>query len=135
MLAGGTRATEGELANGLFFKPTLIDQAPLDSLPMREETYGPVAAVHACDSIDALTKVANSLHFGLAAYVYSEDLEAAWALADRLEFGAVGINVSDTSDLQAPFGGWKMSGLGRELGVEGLHAFLEPKHVRMRVRR
>lgn len=135
VLVGGTRANEGELANGLFFEPTLIDEAPLDSLPMREETYGPVAAIHACDSIDELTKIANSLHFGLAAYVYSEDLEAAWALADRLEFGAVGINVSDTSDLQAPFGGWKMSGLGRELGVEGLHAFLEPKHVRMRVRR
>lgn len=65
--------------------------------------------------------------------MYSEYLEAAWALADRLEFGAVGINVSDTSELQAPFGGWKLSGAGRELGVEGLNTFLEPKHIKMRV--
>ena len=85
-------------------------------------------------TLDELLAVANSLPFGLAAYIYSEDLEAAWALADRLEFGAVGINVSDTSELQAPFGGWKLSGFGRELGIEGLHTFLEPKHIKMRVK-
>ena len=100
---------------------------------MTEETYGPVAAIRSCGSLDELLAVSNSLSFGLAAYVYSEDLELAWALADRLEFGAVGINVNDTSELQAPFGGWKLSGFGRELGPEGLDAFLEPKHVKMRV--
>lgn len=133
VIAGGARAAGGELAKGLFFQPTLLDGAPLDSLPMTEETYGPVAAIRSCGSLDELLKVSNSLRFGLAAYVYSEDLELAWALADRLEFGAVGINVSDTSELQAPFGGWKLSGFGRELGPEGLDAFLEPKHVKMRV--
>ena len=69
------------------------------------------------------------------AYVYGEDLERAWSVAERLEFGAVGVNVNDTSELQAPFGGWKMSGMGRELGPEGLDAFLEPKHIKLRVRR
>jgi acyl-CoA reductase-like NAD-dependent aldehyde dehydrogenase len=133
MVCGGERATEGELARGHFFKPTLIDNASLDSLPMREETYGPLAAVRSCRSIDEILRISNSLRFGLAAYVYSEDLERAWALADRLEFGGVGINVSDTSELQAPFGGWKLSGVGRELGREGLETFLEPKHVRIRV--
>ena len=54
--------------------------------------------------------------------------------AERLETGAVGINVNDTTELQAPFGGWKLSGLGRELGVEGLMAFREPKHIKMRLR-
>ena len=133
VITGGGPATSGRLERGLFFQPTLLDGAPLDSLPMTEETYGPVAAIRQCASVDELLSVSNSLRFGLAAYVYSEDLERAWALADRLEFGAVGINVSDTSELQAPFGGWKLSGFGRELGPEGLETFLEPKHIRMRV--
>ena len=78
--------------------------------------------------------VANALPYGLAAYVYSGDLERAWAFAERLECGAVGVNVNDTSELQAPFGGWKLSGIGRELGVEGLMAFRETKHIRIRLR-
>ena len=133
VISGGGRATDGVLKKGLFFQPTLLDGASLDCLPMKEETYGPVAAIRSCGSLEELLTVSNSLRFGLAAYVYTEDLERAWALADRLEFGAVGINVSDTSELQAPFGGWKLSGFGRELGPEGLDAFLEPKHIRMRV--
>ena len=133
IITGGAPAATGVLERGLFFQPTLLDDTPLDSLPMTQETYGPVAAMRSCGSLDELLAVSNSLRFGLAAYVYSEDLERAWALADRLEFGAVGINVSDTSELQAPFGGWKLSGFGRELGPEGLEAFLEPKHIKMRV--
>ena len=133
LVAGGGPAASGNLNKGLFFRPTLLDDAPLDCLPMKEETYGPVAAIRQCGSLDELLSVSNGLRFGLAAYVYSEDLERAWALADRLEFGAVGINVSDTSELQAPFGGWKLSGFGRELGPEGLETFLEPKHIKMRV--
>ena len=135
ILIGGKRATDGLLSKGLFYQPTLVDDAALDSLPMREETYGPLAALHACGSVEEILSISNSLRFGLAAYIYSEDLETAWAFADRLEFGAVGINVSDTSELQAPFGGWKLSGVGRELGVEGLTTFLEPKHIKMRVNR
>ena len=133
ILSGGGPAVTGGLEKGLFFQPTLLDDAPLDSLPMTEETYGPVAAIRRCRSVDEQLSVSNSLRFGLAAYVYSGNLERAWALADRLEFGAVGINVSDTSELQAPFGGWKLSGFGRELGPEGLDTFLEPKHIKMRV--
>lgn len=133
IITGGGPAASGSLKRGLFFQPTLLDDTPLDSLPMTEETYGPVAAIRSCGSLDELLSVSNGLRFGLAAYVYSEDLERAWAVADRLEFGAVGINVNDTSELQAPFGGWKLSGFGRELGPEGLDAFLEPKHIKMRV--
>ena len=133
IVSGGGPAAGGGLDGGLFFQPTLLDDAPLDCLPMTEETYGPVAAIRRCQSTDELLAVSNSPRYGLAAYVYSENLEQAWALADRLEFGAVGINVSDTSELQAPFGGWKMSGVGRELGPEGLSSFLEPKHIKMRV--
>lgn len=133
VVIGGKPATAGILSDGLFFQPTILDNTSLDSLPMKEETYGPVAAIRSLDSVGEILRVSNSLEFGLAAYLYSNDLEAAWALADRLEFGAVGINVSDTSELQAPFGGWKLSGVGRELGPEGLQTFLEAKHIKMRV--
>ncbi len=133
IVTGGKPATTGALSDGLFFHPTILDNASLDSLPMKEETYGPVAAIRSIESIGEILRVSNSLEFGLAAYLYSDDLEAAWSLADRLEFGAVGINVSDTSELQAPFGGWKLSGVGRELGPEGLRTFLEQKHIKMRV--
>ena len=79
--------------------------------------------------------MANALPFGLTAYVYSGDLERAWSLAERIEAGSVGINVNDTSELQAPFGGWKMSGMGRELGREGIEAFREIKHLKIRMRK
>jgi succinate-semialdehyde dehydrogenase/glutarate-semialdehyde dehydrogenase len=135
VLAGGAAPTGSDYAHGHFFRPTVIDDAPLDSLPMIEESFGPLAAIAPYGSEAEMLRIANSLEYGLAAYIYSRDLERVWALAERLDFGAVGVNVNDTSELQAPFGGWKMSGLGRELGPEGLEAYLEPKHLKMRVRR
>ena len=80
-----------------------------------------------------MLKIANGLEYGLAAYIYGNDLEKVWLLAENLDFGAIGINVNDTSELQAPFGGWKMSGVGRELGPEGLMSYLEPKHLKMKL--
>ncbi len=133
LLAGGERPAGDRFARGTFYRPTVIDDAPLHSLPMMSETYGPLAAITAFDTTEQMIGMANSVEYGLAAYVYGRDLERMWAIADRLEFGGVGINVNDVSELQAPFGGWKMSGIGRELGPEGLEAYLEPKLVKMRV--
>ena len=90
--------------------------------------------MHAAADDAELLRIANDSPYGLAAYVYSGDLERAWAFAERLEVGQVGVNVNDTTELQAPFGGWKLSGIGRELGPEGLMAYLETRHLRMRVR-
>lgn len=135
VLAGGHRPSGAEFARGSYFRPTVIDNAPLNSLPMTEESFGPIAAIAAYDTEREMLDIANGLDFGLAAYIYGKDLERIWGLAEELDFGAVGVNVNDTSDLQAPFGGWKMSGLGRELGPEGLEAYLETKHLKMRVRR
>ncbi|MCR9135859.1 MAG: aldehyde dehydrogenase family protein [Alphaproteobacteria bacterium] len=134
LISGGYRPDEKTYSKGTFYRPTVIDDAPVDSLPMCEETYGPLAAIAAFDTENDMLDLANGLEYGLAAYLYGADLERCWALADRLEFGAVGVNVNDTSELQAPFGGWKMSGMGRELGPEGLDAYMEPKHIKMRVR-
>jgi succinate-semialdehyde dehydrogenase/glutarate-semialdehyde dehydrogenase len=135
LLVGGAAPKSSAYDKGFFFEPTLIDDAPDAALVMREESYGPIAGIRRVrDDAEALA-VANALPFGLAAYVYSGDLERAWAFAERLETGAVGININDTTELQAPFGGWKLSGVGRELGPEGLMAFRESKHIKMRMRR
>jgi len=134
LIAGGGRPDGDAYDRGFFFQPTVVDDVPDGALALTEETFGPLAAVRpVADDREALA-VANALPFGLAAYVYSGDLERAWSLAERIEAGAVGVNVNDTSELQAPFGGWKMSGIGRELGREGIEAFRESKHIKMRVR-
>ena len=134
LIVGAEPPSGSAYERGFFFNPTLIDGADDAALVMRQESYGPIAAVRRVrDEAEALA-VANALPFGLAAYVYSRDLERAWGFAEKLETGAVGINVNDTTELQAPFGGWKLSGLGRELGREGLMAFREPKHIKMRLR-
>lgn len=134
LLAGGAPPRGAAYDKGFFFEPTLIDDAPDAALAMTEESYGPIAAIRRVrDDAEALS-VANCLPFGLAAYVYSRDLERAWRFAERLETGAVGVNINDTTELQAPFGGWKLSGVGRELGPEGLMAFRESKHIKIRMR-
>ncbi len=135
LVAGGHAPADPALRRGSFYHPTLVDDAPLDSLPMTTETFGPLTAMRGFATQAEMLRLANGLPYGLAAYIYTNDLERGWAVADRLEFGMVGINVNDTSELQAPFGGWKFSGIGRELGREGLDAYLQTKSIRMRVRR
>jgi acyl-CoA reductase-like NAD-dependent aldehyde dehydrogenase len=134
LVIGGGPLRGADYDRGTFFAPTVIDDVPLEARVMREETFGPVAAVHAARGDRALLAATNASPYGLAAYVYADDLERAWAFAERVEAGAVGVNVNDTTELQAPFGGWKLSGLGRELGPEGLQTYLQPRHLRMRVR-
>jgi succinate-semialdehyde dehydrogenase / glutarate-semialdehyde dehydrogenase len=134
LVVGGSAPRGTAYDRGFFFEPTLIDGATDDALVMTQESYGPIASLRRVrDDAEALA-VANALPYGLAAYVYSCDLERAWSFAEKLECGAVGVNVNDTTELQAPFGGWKLSGLGRELGPEGLLAFRETKHIKIRVR-
>ena len=133
-LLWGGRAPEGEgFARGSFYLPTVLRDVPDDARVMREETFGPVAPIVAFSSDDEAVARANATPYGLAAYVFGRDLARALAIAERLEFGGVGVNVNDVTELRAPFGGWKESGLGRELGPEGLDAYLEPKHVRIRL--
>jgi succinate-semialdehyde dehydrogenase / glutarate-semialdehyde dehydrogenase len=134
LLVGGGAPKNSEYDRGFFFEPTLIDDAPDAALVMTQESYGPIAGIRRIRDDSEALAVANALPFGLAAYVYSGDLDRAWAFAERLETGAVGVNINDTTELQAPFGGWKLSGLGRELGAEGLLAFRESKHIKIRVR-
>lgn len=132
VVTGGSRPRGGAFDRGTFFEPTVLDRVPLDARVMREETFGPVAAVHRFDSAEDAIRIANSTPYGLAAYVFGQDLDRAWGVAESLHAGGVGVNVNDVTELQAPFGGWKMSGFGRELGPEGLRAMMQQRHIRLR---
>lgn len=131
LLFGG-REPEGEAyRKGYFFRPTVLGQADHSMRVMREETFGPVAPIMKFKTLDEAVRLANDTEYGLAAYIFTNDLKTAFRAAEGLEAGGIGINVNNVVDLQAPFGGWKESGLGRELGHYGLDAYLETKHIRL----
>lgn len=134
LVCGGKAPSDEEYARGFFYEPTLVDEVPDEALAMTEETFGPLAAIRRVSDDREAVLIANALPYGLTAYVYSGDLERAWSMAEKIEAGSVGVNVNDTSELQAPFGGWKLSGIGRELGHEGIEAFREKKHIKIRLR-
>ncbi len=134
LLIGGGVPGDDQFANGFFFEPTLVDDVPDGALALTQETFGPLAAIRPVADDAEAVRIANALPFGLAAYVYSGDLGRGWSVAEAIEAGAVGVNVNDTSELHAPFGGWKMSGIGRELGPEGILAFRETKHIKLNLR-
>jgi len=93
----------------------------------REETFGPVAAIISYSDDDNLLEMANDTHYGLAAYVYTENLSVAMKMFEGLRFGIIGINDINPTAAAAPFGGMKESGMGREGGAEGIEEYLETK--------
>ncbi|UCF97390.1 MAG: NAD-dependent succinate-semialdehyde dehydrogenase [Spirochaetaceae bacterium] len=130
LLCGGKPAEVGGAGSGgIYLQPTVLADVPADAACMREETFAPVAPVCAFDHEEQAIEQANNTRYGLAAYAYTNDLNRAWRLAERLEAGTIAINDAVPSTSNAPFGGMKESGLGRELGSEGLEAFLETKHI------
>jgi succinate-semialdehyde dehydrogenase/glutarate-semialdehyde dehydrogenase len=122
----GGKAVDGP---GFFYPPTVIANVGPGSDILDTEVFGPVAAVIPFDHPDDAIRLANATEFGLAAYVYSNDLKAALQLADRIECGMVAVNRGLVSDAAAPFGGVKQSGLGREGGHHGLLEYCEAKYI------
>lgn len=114
---------------GFFFEATVLADVPRGSLCMMEETFAPIAPVCVFDKEEEVVQLANNSSHGLAAYVFTRDLSRAFRLMDSIEAGIISINDGLPTTSQAPFGGMKSSGWGRELGSEGLEAFLETKHV------
>ncbi|MGE0066483.1 MAG: aldehyde dehydrogenase [Solirubrobacterales bacterium] len=131
ILVGGDR---GGIAQGHFLSPAVVTGAAADSALLTEETFGPVAPIVPVKSLDEAIALANGTEFGLGANVYTGDLESAVRCMRELRAGTVWINDPLTDNDAGPFGGFKQSGLGRELGREGLEAFQETKHVHMESR-
>lgn len=118
---------------GFFSAPTLFANVAADMRIAREEIFGPVLVVTPFDDADAVLKEANNTRYGLASGLYTRDVNKAHLMAERLEAGAVWINGYGTIHPTMPLGGWKESGWGRELGTEGVEAFLEKKSVFVRL--
>jgi acyl-CoA reductase-like NAD-dependent aldehyde dehydrogenase len=114
---------------GHFFSPAVVTGAPPETDLLREETFGPVAPIVPVASLDEAIELANGTRFGLGANVYTGDLETAVRCMREIKAGTVWINDPLTDNDAGPFGGYKQSGLGRELGQEGLEAFQETKHA------
>jgi succinate-semialdehyde dehydrogenase/glutarate-semialdehyde dehydrogenase len=132
VLTGGTRSQRFE--RGYFFEPTVISNLSPDARILTDEPFAPVMPLLDFSKIDDVIKAANNTRYGLAAYVFTNDLTVAWRMAEGLEAGIIGINDPVPATPQSPFGGMKESGLGRELGHEGLEAYLETKAVSYKLR-
>ena len=127
LLAGGTRLLDNGLEKGCFYSATLLTDVAPDMLIYREETFGPVAGVVPFDDEDDVIAMANDTRYGLAAYVYTQNLARALRTFEQLQFGIIGINDINPTSAAAPFGGMKESGLGREGAREGIEEYLETK--------
>jgi len=129
LLHGGERLSGAGYDAGFFFAPTLLANVTPEMEIYREETFGPIAAVSIFDDDDEVIARANDTRYGLASYLYTQNLGRAWRTLERLHFGIVGINDINPTAAAAPFGGMKQSGLGREGGSEGIAEYLETKLV------
>ncbi|MGE0815262.1 MAG: NAD-dependent succinate-semialdehyde dehydrogenase [Vicinamibacterales bacterium] len=124
---GGSRPADRPA--GYFYAPTVVTDLAPDAPLYREEIFGPVLPVSTFDGVDEAIALANRTRYGLAAYIWTNHLSTALHAAERLEFGLVGVNEWTPHATEAPFAGWKESGLGRESGAEGLEEYLETKLV------
>ena len=114
---------------GSFIEPTVISNVPAGSDILKEEIFGPVLAVVPFDTEEDAVALANSTEYGLVSYAYTRDFARAQRLIESIQTGMMGLNVGVVSNAAAPFGGWKMSGLGREGGPEGIEEYLQTKYT------
>ncbi len=129
LLTGGRKVALGELAAGNFVEPTVFGNVDAKMTLAQEEVFGPVLAVIPFSDEDELVRMANSTIYGLAATLWTNDIKRAHTLARRLQAGNVSINYPTVNPPEAPFGGYKQSGIGRELSRHGLDLYLQTKNV------
>ena len=132
VLTGGKRSDRFE--RGYYFEPTVLTGLSAYAKMLVEEPFAPVMPLLDFSKLEEVIAAANNTRYGLAAYVFTNDLSIAWKMAEGIEAGIIGINDPVPATPQCPFGGMKESGLGRELGHEGLEAYMETKYVSIRLR-
>lgn len=126
---GAKIETGGKKNNGLYIEPTVLSNINDDMLCMIEETFGPVAPITKFHSVNEVIERANNSIYGLAAYVFTENITRGIQITEALEYGIIGLNDGLPSTPQAPFGGFKQSGIGREGGHQGIEEYLEVKYI------
>lgn len=126
VVVGGTR---GDFPKGYFHSPTLIQNTAIDNPIFQNEIFGPVMPVTRFQSTEEAIHLANATEYGLASYVWTNDLKTSIHVSEQLEFGLVGVNEWYPQAFEAPFGGWKQSGIGYECGEEGLLEYMEKKLI------
>lgn len=134
---GGVVICGGSLADmdakGVFYQPTVIQHANESMKIAREETFGPVVPIFTFETEEEAIERANHPEYGLASYCFTSDLNRAFRVMESLEYGIIGINDAMPTTAQAPFGGMKESGVGREGGKYGLMEYLEEKFVSLNI--
>jgi aldehyde dehydrogenase (NAD+) len=128
-ICGGARITEGDLAKGYFVSPTVFTGVSDTMRIVREEIFGPVISALQFDTEDEVVEKANASSFGLAAGVWTKDVSRALRMSRHIRAGTVWVNCYQAMDPAVPFGGYKMSGYGREGGMEHLENYLETKSI------
>lgn len=123
------RGNKPDSVEGFFYEPTIITNIQEQMLCVKEEIFGPLAPIATFKTEEEVIKRANDTSFGLAAYVFTENLSRAFRISEELEYGIVGVNDGLPSTAQAPFGGYKESGIGREGGHHGIEEYLEIKYI------
>ncbi len=129
LLFGGQGYRQKDNQGGYLFQPTVLGNISEDMKIMQEETFGPVVPITAFETEEEALRIANQTPFGLASYFYTENISRAIRVSEGLEFGMVGINTGRISSAQAPFGGVKASGFGREGGYYGIEEYLHTKYI------
>jgi succinate-semialdehyde dehydrogenase/glutarate-semialdehyde dehydrogenase len=135
-VATGAKALVGGSAMdgaGYFFEPTVLGGVTQDARMLKEEIFGPVAPIASFASEDEAIAAANDTEYGLVAYVFTQDINRAFKVIERIDTGMIGLNQGMVSNAGAPFGGVKQSGFGREGGPEGIQEYLETKYVALNV--
>jgi len=127
LLCGGDRPSQFE--KGYFYNPTVFDNVTSNMEMMNVETFGPIIPIQRVKDLEEAIELANNSQYGLGCNIYTNDMEKALTAADDIKAGSFWINDPLTDNEAAPFGGMKMSGGGRELGIEGLDEFRESKHI------
>jgi succinate-semialdehyde dehydrogenase / glutarate-semialdehyde dehydrogenase len=125
IISGGKPHPAGEL----FFEPTIITHCTHEMRISKEEIFGPVSAIFLFDSEEEVVRLANDTEYGLAAYFFSQNIGRIWRVAEQLEYGMIGVNEGIISHAEAPFGGIKESGFGKEGSYYGIEEYLETKYV------